>query len=312
MSAEAGIPAVREPLFSDDVLARLRRVVLHSRRLSTSGLSGEHRSRRKGPSPEFADFKAYTIGEDFRRIDWNAYARLDALYIRESEITTEFDVHILLDVSRSMDWSSDPDQPTKLRYALQLAGAFGYLALWHFDRLSITPIGSNAQRRFGPAQGRSNVRSMLAWLEHIRPRQEADLVDAMSRLVFERRRPGVLLAISDFLSDDLDRLEPAMRTAVSRGWDIALVQVEDPAEVDPALLEALSGTTQVVDLENRNRMPVRGDASALASYREKRGEWRDDLGRLGAGIRTLHIPLSTTQPVDQSLIQLLRSVGLVS
>ena len=67
MSAGPDVVAVRQPLFSDDVLARLRRVILHSRRMSTSGLSGEHRSRRKGPSPEFADFKAYTVGEDFRR-----------------------------------------------------------------------------------------------------------------------------------------------------------------------------------------------------------------------------------------------------
>ncbi len=312
MSVGSGAIVAREPLFTDDVLARLRRVILHSRRMSTSGLSGEHRSRRKGPSPEFADFKPYTVGEDFRRIDWNAYARLGDLYVRESEITTEFDVHILVDVSRSMDWSSDPDVPAKLRYALQLTGAFGYLALWHFDRLSVTPIGSNAAHRFGPVQGRSNVRPMLAWLEHIRARDEADLVDAMSRLVFERRRAGFLLAISDFLSDDLERLETAMRGAVSRGWDIALIQVEDPAEADPALLEALSSTTQVVDLEHRQRMPVRGDAAALAGYRERRDAWRDDLGRLGSGVRTLHLPLSTTQPVDHSLVELLRGVGLVS
>lgn len=312
MSAGDAATTTREPLFTDEVLARLRRVILHSRRLGKSGLSGEHRSRRKGPSPEFADFKAYTVGEDFRRIDWNAYARLESLYVRESEITTEFDVHILVDVSRSMEWSSTPEQDTKLRRALQLTGALGYLALWHFDRLSITPIGSDAQRRFGPVQGRTNIRPMLAWLEHIRARQEADLVSSMSRLVFERRRPGLLLVISDFLSEDLERLEQAMRGAVSRGWDIALIQLFDPAEADPGLLESLRVTSQAVDIESRQRMPIRGDGPALAAYRERRDAWLEDISRLGSGARTLHLPISTEQHVDQSLVELLRSVGLVS
>jgi uncharacterized protein (DUF58 family) len=301
-----------QPLFTDDILARLRRVILRSRRLARTGLSGEHRSLRKGPSPEFADFKAYSVGDDYRRIDWRAYARFDALFVRESEITTEFDVHLLVDVSRSMDWSGDPDRPTKLRRALQLTGALGYLSLWHFDRVSITPVGSDAQRRFGPVQGRTNIRPMLGWLERLHAQREGDVIDAMSRLVFERRRAGILLVVSDFLSDDLERLESAMRTAVGRGWEIALLQVFDPAEADPAQLTALSETNQATDLESNARMPIRSDATSVAGYLTRRQLWLDELDRLGGGARTLHVEISTAQPVDKSLVQLLRNIGLVS
>jgi uncharacterized protein (DUF58 family) len=301
-----------EPLFTDDVLARLRRVIMRSRRLAKTGLSGEHRSLRKGPSPEFADFKAYTVGDDYRRIDWRAYARFDQLYVRESEITTEFDVHVLVDVSLSMDWSSNPGRATKLRRALQLSGALGYLSLWHFDRVSITPVGSDAQRRFGPVQGRTNIRPMLAWLERLHAQREGDLTSALSRLVFERRRAGILLIVSDFLSEDLERLETAMRGAVGRGWEIGLLQIFEPAEANPALLESLSETNQATDIESSQRMPVRSDAASLSGYRERRQAWLDDLGRLGGGVRTLHVEISTDQPVDKSLVQLLRNVGLVS
>jgi uncharacterized protein (DUF58 family) len=311
MTQAAPRPRV-EPLFTDDVLARLRRVILHSRRLSSSGLSGEHRSRRKGPSPEFADFKAYTVGDDFRRIDWRAYARLGSLFVRESEITTEFDVHLLVDVSRSMEWSSAPELPTKLRRALQLTGAIGYLSLWHFDRVSVTPVGSDAQRRFGPAQGRTQIRPMLAYLERLHALREGDLVSAMSRLVFERHRPGMLMLISDFLSEDVERLEAAMRGAVGRGWDIALLQLVDPAEDDPDRIVALAETTQAVDLESSTRMPIRTDAASMAAYRERRQGWVDELSRLGGGVRTMHATISTAQPVDASLVQLLRSIGLVT
>jgi uncharacterized protein (DUF58 family) len=312
MSHQSLPSAAVQPLFTDDVLARLRRVILRSRRMANSGLTGEHRSLRKGPSPEFADFKAYTVGDDYRRIDWRAYARFDALYVRESEITTEYDVHILADVSRSMDWSSDQHLPTKLRSTLQLVGALGYLSLWHFDRLSITPVGSDAQRRFGPAQGRINIRPMLSWLERLHAQREGDLVSALSRLVHERRRAGIMLVVSDFLSEDLGRMEAAMRVAIGRGWEIALIQVSDPAEVDPARFGALAETHRAIDIESRQAMPIRGDAGSVAAYRERRAAWVDELRRLGGGARTMHMEFSTGQPVDQSLVQLLRNVGLVS
>lgn len=300
------------PLFTDDVLARLRRVILQSRRLARTGLTGEHRSLRKGPSPEFADFKAYTVGDDYRRIDWRVYARFDSLYVRESEITAEFDVHLLVDVSRSMDWSSAPDRPTKLRQALQLTGALAYLSLWHFDRVSITPIGSDAQRRYGPVQGRSHTRSMLAWLERLHTQSEADLTAAMRRLVFERRRSGMLLIVSDFLSVDLDNLEQAMQGAIGRGWEVMLLQISDPAETDPSLMPDLARTHRARDLETGSRMPIRADDTSLARYHERRSTWQESLETLGAGARSLHVPIPTDIPVDQAMIRLLRNVGMVS
>lgn len=300
------------PLFTDDVLARLRRVILQSRRMARTGLSGEHRSLRKGPSPEFADYKAYTIGDDYRRIDWRVYARFDSLYVRESEITAEFDVHILVDLSQSMDWASSEKVPTKLRLALQLSGALGYLSLWHFDRVSITPLGSDAGRRFGPAQGRSNTRPMLSWLERLHSQGEVDLVPAIRRLVFERRRAGLLLIVSDFLSTDLAGLEQAMQGAIGRGWEVMLLQIEDPAEIDPQLLENLARTHQATDLETGSRMPIRADEAGLDRYRLRRAAWQEHLARLGAGARALHVPISTEIPVDQAMIRLLRNVGLVA
>ena len=87
------------PLFDEELLARLRRLSMLSRTTLAEGLAGEHRSRRRGASPEFADFKSYSQGDDFLRIDWNTYARLDGLFVRLSEVTTELTVHGLLDAS---------------------------------------------------------------------------------------------------------------------------------------------------------------------------------------------------------------------
>src|ERR671914_1426836 len=97
-------PATGELLLDERTLARLRRLSLVAGRARTEGLAGEHRSRRRGASPEFADFKRYAQGDDFRRIDWNTYARLDGLFVRLSEVTTELSVHLVVDASNSMDW----------------------------------------------------------------------------------------------------------------------------------------------------------------------------------------------------------------
>src|SRR5918997_1758898 len=132
-------PDAGASLLDERTLARLRRLSLVAGRARTEGLAGEHRSRRRGASPEFADFKRYSQGDDFRRIDWNTYARLDSLFVRLSEVTTEFNVHLLLDASNSMAWQGGGSAPSKFTYARRVAGALAYVSLWHFDRIVITP-----------------------------------------------------------------------------------------------------------------------------------------------------------------------------
>lgn len=302
----------REPLFTEAMLMRFRHLVLRARQPPVSGLSGEHRSRRKGLSPEFADFKAYVPGDDYRRIDWSAYARLDDLVIRESETTTEFDVHVLVDLSRSMDWASSGELPTKLRHSLRLAGAIGYIALWHFDRMSLTPVASTAALRFGPVQGRRSVLPMLRYLERLSPGPEADLVSTINRYVFVRKRPGSLFVISDFLSDDTGGLETAAHGAAARGWDTVFVHVQDPAEHNPAILLPESETSNVADVEGGGRMLLRADAAHLQHYRDERAIWLDHLQRLGGGLRTSYVPVSTADPVEQIMAGLMVDFGLVT
>src|SRR5918995_4698251 len=125
------------PLLTSDVLESLQRLAIASQRVQTSGFAGEHRSKLRGVSPEFADFKSYSPGDDFRRIDWNLYARFDELFVRLSEVTTDLTVHFLLDASASMDWRANGSHPTKYRFAQKIAAAMAYVALWHFDRIRV-------------------------------------------------------------------------------------------------------------------------------------------------------------------------------
>jgi len=243
-----------------------------------SGLSGEHRSKRRGPSPEFADYKPYSPGDDFRRIDWNTYARLDQLTIRESETTTERDIYLFVDLSPSMNWSSDPGTlPTKLDHAARIAAMLGYIGIWHFDRCAIHGFGGG-QMQFGPVQGRSNALRLFAFCHSLQAGTSSnDDVDAIVRTIRARKRPGRLVLLSDFLWASPALLRAVLREAAGRRWHSTVVMIEDPAEREPERLFAESANLDLVDLESNASMYVGSDTHSLAAYTRARSAWIGDL-----------------------------------
>src|SRR4051812_4676880 len=232
--SENDAPVEDDLVFLDEqTMTRLRRLSLLAGRARTEGLAGEHRSRRRGTSPEFADFKRYSQGDDYRRIDWNTYARLDGIFVRLSEVTTELSVHILLDSSASMDWSGETQRLTKFTAARRLTGALAYVALWGFDRVTITPFATTLGYPFGPVQGRAQVVPALRYLQHLRPLGGTMLAPAVSAYAHGKKRPGLLLLISDFLVGETEALRGALHDLRSRGWQTAVLHVVDEAEIAP-------------------------------------------------------------------------------
>jgi uncharacterized protein (DUF58 family) len=304
------------------ILARLRRLVLLSGRARAEGVAGEHRSRRRGTSPEFADFKSYSQGDDFRRIDWNTYARLNGVFVRLSEVTTELSVHVLIDVSDSMDWRSRPSAPTKLTYGLRVAGSLGYVALWHFDRLAIAPFGETLGPIFGPSQGRANIVPMLRYLEGQTPLGRTALTMTVDRYGRARRRPGLLLLISDLLSGEPDELRELLRWLRGRGWQVAVVHVLDEAEVAPA---AASGyltadgpagvarpPVELLETESGERLRLSPSDELLRRYGDVVGAW---LAAVESGCRdeeATYVRLLTTWDFEDVVLGLLHQQGVVA
>jgi uncharacterized protein (DUF58 family) len=308
------------PLFDEALLARVRRLVLLSGRVRAEGLAGEHRSRRRGSSPEFADFKNYSQGDDFRRIDWNTYGRLDNLFVRLSEVTTELSVHMLLDASDSMDWGGNDEAPTKFTYARRVVGALGYVALWHFDRLTIAPFGPDLDRMFGPAQGRANIVPMLRYLETLQTRPGTSLAESVERYVRARRRPGVAILVSDLLAGEPEDLRAALRTLRSRGWHAVVIQTLDEAEIAPDLAgRYLTGgaTTmrplvELIDLENGGRLRLTPDDDLLGRYARAVAGWLDELEAAARDEEALYIRLLTSRPFDDLALEALHRMGVVA
>jgi len=318
----AGIVAAMapdEPVFDEELLSHIRRLAIHPGRVRGTGIAGEHRSRRRGSSPEFADFKPYSQGDDFRRIDWNTYARLDGLFVRLSEVTTELDVHLLVDASDSMQWRSGDGVPSKFTYARRVAGALGYVALWHFDRLAVTPFGDRLGEPFGPAQGRSQAPAMLMALERMAPLGGTALAGAVERYLFAHRRPGVLVIVSDLLAGEPEDLRHALRAARSRGWQAAVVQVLDEAEVAPAAAEAfLRGdagddeAVELVDAENGQRLTLSPESGLLERYGDAVTTWLDAIDEAIDEEHAACVRLLTSWDFTDVALRLLRERGVLA
>src|SRR6478672_10090561 len=114
-------------------MARLDQLDLMSRKLLAGKMKGERRSKRRGQSVEFADYRNYVIGDDLRFIDWNIYARLERLFLKLFLEEEDLSLYLLIDVSKSCDFG----EPNKAMYIKQVAAALGYVGLVNYNRVTI-------------------------------------------------------------------------------------------------------------------------------------------------------------------------------
>jgi uncharacterized protein (DUF58 family) len=311
-------PAPDELLLDERTLARLRRLSLLSGRARTEGLAGEHRSRRRGASPEFADIKRYSPGDDYRRIDWNTYARLNGLFVRLSEVTTELSVHILLDSSASMDWRGDERRASKFTAARRLTGALAYVALWGFDRVAIVPFAEGLGPSFGPVQGRAQVVPTLRYLQRLRPLGGTALAPAVASYAFGRSRPGLLLLVSDLLSGEPGDLQAALHDLRARGWQPAVLHVVDDAELTPTTAiwrgdeGDMASTVELVDRESGETLRLAPDDEVFGRYAAAVGEWLGALESVCAAEQSAYARVSSSWGIDDLLLTLLHERGVVA
>jgi uncharacterized protein (DUF58 family) len=325
--ADRAMPPVEPLAASDEVvldertLTRLRRLSLVADQARTEGLAGEHRSRRRGTSPEFADFKRYSQGDDFRRIDWNTYARLGGLFVRLSEITTELPVHILLDSSASMDWRGEDDRQTTFTAARRLAGALAYVALWGFDRVAIVPFADTLGTPFGPVQGRAQVVPAIRHLQQMRPLGGTALAPAIAMYARARKRPGLMLLISDLLSGEPEELQTALHDLRARGWQTAVLHIVDEAEVDlQATISWLrddsngsaAASIELIDRESGATLRLSVDDDVVTRYGAAVSSWLEALEAACAAEATSYARVSTNWAIDEVTLALLYERGVVA
>jgi uncharacterized protein (DUF58 family) len=279
-------------LLTPELLRRLEQFQLLAARRAKSTSKGERRSRARGQSVEFADYRNYVHGDDFRYLDWNLYGRLDRLFLKLYEEERELPVRIFLDASESMTFG----EPRKFDFARQVAAAIGYVALSGFDRVSVIPFpdlaanggaGEPAARAMEMAvrgalrsvRGKKSALPFFQNLGALTAGGSATLNESLRRGALEARQAGVAVILSDFL--DPAGYEAGLTALVGRGFQVDLVQILAPEEISPTtfgdlrLIDSETGGTQEVTF-GRYRMKgyqqtVQNFIQRLREYCQARG-----------------------------------------
>ena len=250
-------------LLTPELLRRLEQFQLLARRKSKSSAKGERRSRARGQSVEFADYRNYTHGDDFRYLDWNLYGRLDRLFLKLYEEERELPVTIFLDASESMSFG----EPRKFDFARQVAAAVGYVALCGYDRVSVVPFPDNDEElairgALRSVRGRKSAMQYFQNLGQLTARGPADLNEALRRGALQARQTGVAVILSDFL--DPAGYEAGLTALLGRGFQIDAVQILAPEELDPTTF----GDLRLVDAETGGQTEVTFGRYRMAAYKQ--------------------------------------------
>lgn len=280
-----------------DRLSRLRLAMGHR---TSMNLTGNRKSIQKGSSMEFSDFREYMLGDDIRRIDWNAYGRLDRLYVKEYMEEKEAVISILIDTSASMDYGAKK----KSELACSLSAALAYMGLNGMDRVMLYDM-SRMQRPFVAEGGKRAIPRIADWLGQCSFEGTVDIAKAVGELPM--KGPGVTILISDFLQEAfLDQEQEALikllRFLNYRKQRTVLLHVLAKEE----LSVELTGTRNLIDMEDQSTLRITLDAGSIRTYESALQEFTDRMRRECVKAGAFYEVCSTGTDIYQLIFQDLR------
>jgi uncharacterized protein (DUF58 family) len=288
-------------LLSPELLAKLEQFELVSRKIFRGRMKGERRSPRKGQSVEFADFRNYVPGDDLRFVDWNTYARLERLFLKMFLEEEDLHFYALIDASNSMDFG----EPTKLRYAVQLAAALGFVGLVRGDRVKIETLGQPLGRPAPAFRGRKSLWRMLQYLEEVEGGEQVGLAEGVKNFCIRNSGRGIVVLISDLM--DKSGYEPALRYLLSRDLDVYVIQVLSTAEIDPDI----NGDLRLIDCEDADVAEVSVTPALVARYKKTLAAFVDEARQFCTKRGMIYLLARNEVPVEELVGGYLRNRGLV-
>jgi uncharacterized protein (DUF58 family) len=291
----------KDALLDPAFMARLDQLDVMSRKMLAGKMKGERRSKRRGQSVEFADYRNYVIGDDLRFIDWNIYARLDKLFLKLFMEEEDLALYVLLDVSKSCDYGN----PNKAAYIKQVAAALGYIGLVNYNRVSIVAMADGVVAETGAMRGRRRVAQMIDFVQNLQPQGASHFTEACRRFALQHRQKGVCVVLSDFFIKE--GFEAGLRYVAGGKYDLFCVQTLAPQEIDPDL----TGDLKLRDIEDDDMAEVSITQPLVKQYKSNLNAYclalKDFVTRRGG----TYLFTSTAVPFDTLVLNYLRERGLL-
>ena len=232
-------------------IRRLKNYEFGAKAMVEGYLSGRHRSRQRGSSIEFHEFRQYVEGDDLSRVDWRVYARNDKMFLRTFEQETNLECHIFLDCSASMGFPEHSERLSKLEYASFFSAALAWWVIAKNDRVSLTLFDDGIRKFLPSGSTRKHLNDLLRTLEGNAPGSGTSITETLIRAQPLLRHKGTLVVLSDFFSDPAE-LFRALNPYIHRGFRIHLFHLLDPEEME--LGER--GLSRFVDMESNDSLTL--------------------------------------------------------
>ena len=294
--------ALADPIFGDDFLKKLEYLYLVSKKMFAGKIRADRRTKRVGAGIEFADHRNYTVGDDFRYIDWNIYGRMDRLLLRLFEEEEDLSIYMLLDASVSMRIG----QPApKLHYAMKVVAALCYVGLANLDRVSIQPFSTDLHERLPPARGKGRIFKVFDFLRGVEPGGVTRLGPCLERFVQQNKRRGLAVVVSDFY--DPAGYEEGLNVLRYHRFEPFAIQIFDEREANPPL----HGDLTLIDCETGEPKEVTISASLLEAYRREHERYCHELSQFCTARAVPFFRTHTGVPFDELILRIFRAGGFL-
>ena len=248
------------PLFDKNFLTRLEYLSLVSRKAFRGELMAQRRSTQTGGGVEFADHRQYSMGDDFRYVDWNLYARHGELLLKRFQEEEDLHVYILLDCSRSMG----TPESRRFDLARQIAAALAYIAMSDLDRVAVFAFADGILKRFPLTRGKERILELMEWLEELEIGGESTSLSKLaSQFIQQAPRKGLVVLLSDFY--DAEGFEPGLDLLRHHKYEPNVIQMHTVEEASPQLL----GDVELVDAETNDVRKLTVTEAKLKRYQDR-------------------------------------------
>lgn len=280
--------------FDNEFLKKLEYLSIISKRFKAA--TRDRRVRRRGTGLEFADYRSYVPGDDFRHLDFKAYLRLNRLILKLFEEKADLPIYFFLDASGSMDYG----EPQKLDYARRVAAALCYVGLANLDRVSLVSFAGGIRRELPPQRGRGQIFNIFRFLSEMIPGGETDAQQSFKSYCAQARRRGLAVIVSDLL--DPHGFERGLDVLRHFRHDIFVIQVASREEIDPSL----AGELQLVDAETGGSRHVTITPSLAAAYRAEFARYCEAIEAYCTRYELGYVRTSTEVPFEELVMKVFR------
>jgi uncharacterized protein (DUF58 family) len=280
-------------------LMRIKNLQLRAKVIVEGFLSGLHRSPYHGFSVEFSEYRQYTDGDDLRYLDWRLYARSDRYYIKRFEDETNLRCHLLVDLSRSMGFGSLGY--TKAAYAQTAAATLAYFLSLQRDAVGLVTFDDKIAD-YLPARYRpGHIHRIMMALERAVAGSGTDLAPPLEQIARTASKRGLVVLLSDLLAP-IDTLEAQLGCLRSRGHEVVVMRVLDPAEIEFGFAES----AVFHDLESGREMYV-DPQTVRAEYLRRFAEHASGIARACLRLGVDLYSLATNGPLELALFDFLNA-----